>query len=288
MAGPSAIAGGRRALWSWWTLAVLLGAPLACARDASGDPQQANAAADTGRAAPAPDPLAAVARAVAPQGAYRVIRVTNPGTIEGVVALDRMPVRHDTALTGDEASVCGAAVPDRTVVTAGRRLSEALVWLSDIHAGRDLPADRRANLSIVRCQFVPRMLALVNGTTINLLSKDATVHHTRFFSESEGELLSRMLTVDKWAVVPSARIAADPGFVRVRLSRHPYVRGFVAVFQHPYFAVTDRYGRYVMRGVPAGTYHLRIWHERADRVTERVVTVKAGRATVLADTLTLH
>ncbi len=229
-----------------------------------------------------------VARAITTGGDYQVVAVSNPGTIHGVVTLDSVPVAHDTTLSGDDASACGTRMRDESVVHYGRDLEGALVWVSDVHQGQALTSDRRADLAIVRCQFVPRMLALVQGTTINLQSKDATVHHTRFYSEAEGELLSRMLTVDRWAVVPSAKIAAQPGLVRVRLSRHPYVRGFVAVFDHPYFAVTNRYGRYRITGLPAGTYHVRVWHERADSVTEQTVTVKPGRTAELDAVLALH
>ena len=261
----------------------------ACTRDAGGG-RTSTPGTDSSAAvvASVSNPLADVARAIAPETPYRVIDVSTPGTIRGVITLDSVPQRHDTTLSGDEAAVCGAQMPDRSVTHDGRDLEGALVWVSDARQGRALTRDRRADLAIVRCQFVPRMLALVQGTTINLQSKDATVHHTRFYSESEGELLSRMLTVDRWAVVPSARIAAQPGLVRVRLSRHPYVLGFVAVFDHPYFAVTNRYGRYRIGGLPAGTYHVRVWHERADSVIEQTVTVKAGRSATLDAKLELH
>lgn len=253
-----------------------------------------NGTADTAAAAAAashteaPDPLAAVARAIVSEGPYRVVPVSNPGAIAGRISLDGRPPRHDTTLTGDDASVCGARVLDGSVVTSGRYLEGALVWVSDVRAGEPLPAKRRTDLQIVRCQFVPRMLALVQGTTINLQSKDDAVHRTRFYSESGDSLLSRMLTVNRWAVVPSARIAADPGFVRVRLTQHQFVRGFVAVFDHPYFAVTNRYGRYRIRGLPAGTYHVRVWHERGGDPIERTVTVKPGTQAEFDTTLVLH
>lgn len=273
----------RRLAWVVMVLAT------ACSRRAAGDRgADSRATAAPVPRAPAFDSLAAVARAIAPDGPYRVVSVSNPGTITGRISLDARPPRHDTTLTGDDASVCGARVRDGSVETSGRYLEGALVWVSDVHAGRPLPAMRRADLQIVRCQFEPRMLALVQGTTINLQSKDDAVHRTRFYSESTDSLLSRMLTVNRWAVVPSARIAAEPGFVRVRLTRHQFVRGFVAVFDHPYFAVTNRAGRYRIPGVPAGTYHVRVWHERGGDPIERTVTVKPGKQVEFDTTLVLH
>jgi Carboxypeptidase regulatory-like domain len=278
----------RRPARVWGLSVVAASLVVACGRDAGRGaavpPHDSTAAAS----APSFDALSDVARAIASSGVYHVVDVKNPGAIHGVITLDSVPQGHDTTLSGDEASACGARMPDRSVTHYGHDLEGALVWVSDARQGNALTADRRAHLAIVRCQLVPRMLALVRGTTINLQSRDATVHHTGFYSESEGELLSRMLTVDRWAVVPSARIAARPGLVRVRLSRHPYVHGFVAVFDHPYFAVTNRYGRYRISGLPAGTYHVRVWHERADRIVEQVVTVKPGGASTLDAKLALH
>lgn len=283
MAAHDRTARVRRLAWVVMMLAT------ACSRRAAGNrAADSSATAASVPRAPTFDSLAAVARAIAPAGPYRVVAVSNPGAIAGRIAMDGTPPRHDTTLTGDDASVCGARVRDRSVETSGHYLAGALVWVSDVRAGRPLPAVRRTDLQIVRCQFMPRMLALVQGTTIDLLSKDDAVHHTRFYSESTDSLLSRMLTVNRWAVVPSARIAADPGFVRVRLTRHPFIRGFVAVFNHPYFAVTNRDGRYRIPGLPAGTYHVRVWHERGGDPIERTVTVEPGTQADFDTTLVLH
>ena len=267
--------------------AVLLAA---CARDA-GTPAVQTAATDTATPsapAPAPDPLAGVAAAIAPDGNYRVVPVANPGGISGRIRVDHMPTMHDTTLSGDDATACGTQILDPSVVTNGLYIQGALVWVADVHGGQALPRLRRADLRIIHCEFEPRMLALAQGTTINLQSLDAMVHHTHFYSESTDSLLSRMLTVDRWAVVPSARIAAEPGFVRVRLNQHPFIRGFVAVFQHPYFAVTTRDGRYRISGLLAGTYHVRVWHERGGKPIDRVVTVKPGLQVEFDTTLVLH
>ncbi|OYV69159.1 MAG: hypothetical protein B7Z74_07990 [Deltaproteobacteria bacterium 21-66-5] len=269
MAGRSSKrARGIRRLWP--LLVAVLGLPTACARDANGDPTSSTVAR-------VPDPWRAVARAIAPDGPYRVVRVERPGEIRGVISLSGAPMLRPTALTGDDASVCGAEVPDESVQASGHRLADALVWVSDVRAGRALPRDRRADLAIERCRFVPRVLALVTGTTVNVQSLDATAHHARFYSESQGELIARIFTVDRWSVVPSARIAAMPGLVRVRGADHPFARGYVAVFDNPYFAVTDRYGRFAISGLAPGTYDVRIWHERAPAPVDHMVTVKPNR-----------
>jgi len=258
-------------------VAALLGAA-SCTREASGDPA-AVATADT----TAVNPLRAVARALVPRGAYRVVAVSRPGTIRGVVRPDHLPARHDATLAADDddASVCGTRVPDGSVYTDGHGLGNALVWVSDARRGLAPPRPGRVALAVRRCQVEPRVLALGAGTTIDFRSMDATEHHTRFVNVLADSLLGHMLTVDRWAVVPSARIAAAPGLVEVEGAAHAFTRGYLAIFDNPYFAVTDRHGRFTIRGLPAGTYHLRVWHERGAAIVDSAVTVPAGKSVAL-------
>ncbi|MDE3216807.1 MAG: carboxypeptidase regulatory-like domain-containing protein [Gemmatimonadota bacterium] len=268
----------RRRAGGWMLAAAALAGAASCARDANGDPAVAAAVAVSAPRDTTPDPLRAVAHAILPAGPYRVEAVPHPGTIRGRVVPDHMPVPHDVTLgAGDEAGVCGARVRDGSVVTDGRGLGNALVWVSDARAGAPLPATRRATLAVVRCQVVPRVLALGAGTTIDFQSHDDATHHTEFINVLDDSLVSHMLTVDRWAVVPSARIAADPGLVRVIGTAHAFTRGYVAVFDHPSFAVTDRHGRFTIRGLPPGRYTLRVWQERARGVVDSTVRVVAGR-----------
>jgi hypothetical protein len=291
MAGRERVDAHRHRLLPALALSLTGVALMACGGASSGQTDSAKAA----RVPPVVrdaslDSLKDAADAVAAASAesYEITDVSNPGTITGRIRMDRIPARHTVKLTGGDSAACGSTLGDGSVAGYGRDLENALVWVSDIHRGQGLPVLRRAPLQIRRCAFVPRVLAVPQGTTINLQSRDDTEHHTQFFSVSADSLLSRLLTVDRWAVVPNARIGADPGLVEVRLTPVPSARGFVAVFGNPYFDVTDRYGSFRIAGLPPGTYHLRIWHERGGAPLDRVITVTAGRATTFDTTLVLH
>ncbi|HET7630736.1 MAG TPA: carboxypeptidase-like regulatory domain-containing protein [Gemmatimonadaceae bacterium] len=283
-----ALRAGAVGMAGWLPSLALVAA--ACGAPAPGAADSAAGAHDGRRnlAMRARQPLGGIAAAMEPTGDYHVVDVANPGAIAGRIRLANHPPRRDVTLTGDDVSACGRVLRDGSVQGYGNDLEGVLVWVSGVDSGQALPRLRRAALQIHRCVFVPRVLAVAQGTTINLQSRDDAVHRTRFYSESTDSLLSRMLTVDRWAVVPSAAIAADPGFVHVSLSQQPFARGYVAVFQHPYFDVTDRYGRYRIAGLPAGTYHLRVWHERGGVPLDRVVKVSAGLQATFDTTLVLH
>jgi len=62
--------------------------------------------------------------------------------------------------------------------------------------------------------------------------------------------------------------------VALRCDVHPWIRAWLAVLDHPFFARTTSGGTFRLAGLPAGEYMLAAWHERFGR--------KELRATVLA------
>jgi len=58
-------------------------------------------------------------------------------------------------------------------------------------------------------------------------------------------------------------------------NQHPWEKAYVAVMDHPFFAVSDESGRFEIRGLPPGTYTLVVWHERLGE-QELEITVAPG------------
>jgi hypothetical protein len=88
--------------------------------------------------------------------------------------------------------------------------------------------------------------------------------------------VERIRTVDAGQVVPSEKIAGAPGIVEVRCPEHPWARAYIAVFDHPYFAVTDERGAFKIDSLPAGTYTVKVWHEGIDKPVEQRVVIQPG------------
>jgi hypothetical protein len=47
-----------------------------------------------------------------------------------------------------------------------------------------------------------------------------------------------------------------------KCNQHPWEKAYVGVFNHPFFAISDMFGRYEIRGIPPGSYKLVAWHEK--------------------------
>lgn len=207
--------------------------------------------------------------------AYRPSAVSVPGAIGGTITLQGEPRDSMVAVTRDP-RVCGDTASVSETSANGSSLANVLVWVDGIAVGKPLPDVRRQTLTIERCRFEPRVLAVASGSTINVFSRDRTVHEARFYREGDGEPVEYIHTVDAGQVVPSEKIASTPGIVEVRCAQHPWARAYVAVFDHPYFAITDENGSFKIDSLPPGTYTLKVWHERLAKPTEQRVVVGPG------------
>jgi plastocyanin len=127
--------------------------------------------------------------------------------------------------------------------------------------------------------FVPHILAITTGTTVNFPNSDRIYHNV--FSLSK----TARFDLGRYAVGHSRAIRFErPGIVRVFCDIHSHMNAFILVFSHPFFAVTDSEGRYRIDNVPPGPYGVIAWNEGVSSDT-RQVTVPDGAAAELDFTL---
>jgi hypothetical protein len=211
-----------------------------------------------------------------PSVAYKPVALASVGTIEGTVEIDGDAPADSVVTPTVDQEPCGTGFPDSSIVRRGSALGNAVVWLTDVKEGKVLPVERRTEIENENCRLVPRVQAVVVGTTVNVRNEDRLAHTTRFVrGGAGGDTLARIPLTDDGQVVPNEHIAAKSGLVAVSCVQHPWTHGFIAVFESPYFALTDASGGFRLDSIPPGTYHLRVWHERGASTIEREVTVSA-------------
>jgi hypothetical protein len=59
--------------------------------------------------------------------------------------------------------------------------------------------------------------------------------------------------------------------IPVKCNIHPWMRSYIAVFKHPYFAVTDKNGNFELKNLPPGTYTIKAWHEKLGTAIQKVI-----------------
>jgi plastocyanin len=104
--------------------------------------------------------------------------------------------------------------------------------------------------------FVPHVLAIMTGTTVDFPNSDPFYHNVFSLSKTSRFDLGR------YAAGRSKAVRFDkPGIVRVFCDIHSHMNAFILVFSHPFFALTNADGRYGIENVPAGTYNVIAWNE---------------------------
>ena len=206
---------------------------------------------------------------------YRVVDVARSGAIVGRVTLES-PTPADTTYTASDsaAAFCGSSRRVPLVYGSGDNVRDVVVWLADARSGKRLPIERRYELTNTDCELEPRVQAAVEGGMLNVRNADRSAHRTIFLSG--GDTVSSVRETEAGQVVPTGKPLLHRGLVRVRSDRYPWSRAWIRVFDHPYFAVTNRDGIFTIDSVPPGDYTLKMWEPRLG-VREREVHVDSAR-----------
>lgn len=263
------------------SLVPLLAAILAAA--CGGDSSSARAATDGSRSASRGTPTFAE-----PSGAYRVIDVANGGAVSGHVSIDgAVPPPPPPPVTADSAD-CEMQPGDPSVLVRGTALANVIVWISDVRAGVALPEEKRYAITQSGCLFDPRVQAIALGGTVNVRSVDPIRHTNVLFRAGTTDTLAVVRQYDAGSVVPDEHVGKQPGLVELRCEQHPWTRGWIAVFDHPYFAVTAADGSFRIADLPPGKHTLMIWHERGGASRSQTVDVPAGGEAKVEIRIGLH
>jgi hypothetical protein len=205
--------------------------------------------------------LAASAVAFA-QGDYKVVTVTDGGTISGTVKWSG-PVPHslDFPITKDP-QVCD---PDSKKTTDLERLiigqqggvANTVIYLKNISSGKalELPEQRR-HLDQKGCRYVPHILLVPENSNLDMQSSDATLHTIHMDGAATFNLPFPFPNRVTSRIMPSA------GLVHLRCNGgHVWMNAEMFVVTHPYYAVTDESGHFEFTDVPPGNYQIVAWHE---------------------------
>jgi hypothetical protein len=155
-------------------------------------------------------------------------------------------------------SIAGSPmVKDETIVAGSDgSLKNVIVFLKNAPAS-GAPPQTPALLDQINCVYVPHVIAMQAGQILRIQSSDNVLHNVQL-----------MCTAN-----PSANLGfPSPGHqdltmnqpespFRVKCDVHPWMGAWIAVFDHPWFAVTGDDGRFTISHIPAGNYILAAWQE---------------------------
>lgn len=156
------------------------------------------------------------------------------------------------------------------MVLGGRPVKEALVYVKDVSQGKDfstagpLVLDQRDKL------FVPHVLVVPVGSTVELRNSDPEIHNLHASSVknpafNEGMPEGSTSLLKRFEQVEVVRLGCD---------LHQEMRAWIVVRDNPYYTLTGRDGRFNITDIPPGTYKLALWHEDLDKEQRSSLTTE--------------
>lgn len=216
-----------------------------------------------------------------PSSPYRAMNVSGGVRLTGTIDFDG-PLPADTIIQlPPDAQGCGQRITDHRVERTGTRIGGAIVWLTDIRSGKPLPLARRFELANEDCMLTPQVQAVVSPATLNVVSGDVALHRDRIINVGTGELEAIAPFNDNGEVVPFDSLLTGTEQLEITCELHPWAKAHILVFDHPYFATSEKTGAFSIDDIPAGTYHVKAWHPLLG-VAEQVVTIAAGQPASVA------
>jgi hypothetical protein len=227
----------------------------------------------------APDTAAGV-KNFAPKG--------NEGTVSGVVAFTGTPPAAKK-IDASADPVCGQQNPnlstEDTIVKDGK-LANAFVYIKDgatadgTKIGDYTYATPTSEVALDQkgCHYVPHVLGVQTNQKLKITNSDPTQHNIHPTPKNNQEWNQGQ---------PNGAPPIEKAFARaevlipVKCNQHPWMKSYIGVLKHPFFAVSAEDGTFTIKGVPPGTYTVAAWHEKGGpNGTEKTmqVTVPANGA----------
>jgi len=198
------------------------------------------------------------------------------GTITGTVAFaGPPPAMKPVTLSADAQCAAqhqGPVLSDDALVHDGH-VENAFVYVKD-GLGARVFAVPQAPVTIdqVGCLYHPRVAGAQTCQPIEFVNDDPTLHNVH---GTPGRSAPWNFSMALRGSKRTLRIEGPEVMIPVTCDVHPWMRAYVGVVPHPYFAVTGADGRFALKGVPAGEYVVASWHERFG-AREAHVTLGAG------------
>jgi len=204
------------------------------------------------------------------------------GSVSGKVVFNGTPPPVETIrMTTDP--VCaqtGASVPSESaIVGANGAVKNAFVYVKDgldPAYSFDVPT-AAVVLDQQGCKYTPHVAGIRVGQPIDIVNSDDTLHNVHAMPMTNQEF-NQGQPVKGFRMTKT--FTAPEVMVRFVCNVHGWMRAYVGVMAHPYFAVTDADGAFKIPNLPPGTYTIGVWHETFLTQEQKVTVAEKQDATV--------
>ena len=208
------------------------------------------------------------------------------GSIAGTVKLDGPAPKAKAINMAADAICAGAhatpATDPEVVVGTGGSLANVIVYVKDGLGNRTFSTPSApVELNQQGCMYNPHIVAMMAGQTVDVKNSDKTTHNIHPIPRNNKEWNKSQ---PPGAADLQEVFAREEITIPVKCNVHPWMKSYIAVFKHPFFAVTSPDGSFSIKGLPPGTYTIEAWHERYG-TTSQSVTIGPKEAKTISFSL---
>jgi plastocyanin len=211
------------------------------------------------------------------QPAATPIDPSTVATVNGTVKFDGTAPKAAKIDMSQDPGCKGTNTAESVVVDNGD-LANVFVYVKDGLGNRtfDAPKDPIV-LDQKGCQYHPHVLGVMAGQTVQIKNDDPTTHNIHPTPKDNREWNESQ---------PPSSPALEKTFAReeimlpVKCNQHPWMKMYVNVVKSPFFAVTDKSGKYEIKGLPPGDYTIAFVHEKLGEQDQKVTVAPKETKTV--------
>jgi plastocyanin len=220
-----------------------------------------------------------VARNQPPEPSYFKVDPATAGVLRGTVHFTgRKPARKPIDMSNEPACVeahHGKAYEDSVSVNPNGTLGDVFVYVKSGLEGKrfEVPATP-VTIDQKGCWFHPHVIGIQTGQELSVTNSDPVTHNIHPLAQINREWNHSQGSGD----APLARKFIKPEvMIRVKCNIHSWMRAYIGVLDHPYFAVTGADGSFEIPNLPPGDYVIEAWQEALGSQDQKITVTPAGK-----------
>lgn len=212
------------------------------------------------------------------QPAYATIDWANAGAIQGTVHYAKTPAKPiEIDMSQDPACAMAPANYSEEYVVNNGGFANVFIYVKDglgnkVYAAPAQPVD----IDQKGCRYIPHVVGVMAGQPVRITNSDPTMHNVNIApanSANQGVNLSQGPVSGQNQPQNEVTFRAAELMIPVHCNMHPWMEAYINVAPNPFFAVSDASGRYMIKGLPPGTYTVVADQEQ---LGQKIATVTVG------------
>ena len=206
-----------------------------------------------------------------PKAATVTVDPGTAGSIAGVINFQGTPSKPASIDMTSDPGCPPKPQPAETVVVNKGKLANVFVYIKEgLPSGSFAAPSEPVVLDQKGCRYIPHVMGITVGQPFKILNTDTADHNIHDMPANNPQWNESQMPTDK----PIVKTFKNPEMmIPLECNQHPWMRAYVSVLPHPYFAVSSQDGTFTIKDLPPGDYTLAAVHEKFG---EQTMKIKVG------------